>query len=260
MLVNILAVGDVVGNCGVEFLSEKLRTVRKEQNIAFAVVNGENASMSGLTPRQADDILAAGADVITLGNHSFGRQNILPYLDECPYILRPANLSPLSAGRGWGIFDSAFGPVCVVSLIGRCGMDFGADNPFFAADDILRRRENAAVTLVDFHAEATSEKAAMAFHLDGRVSAVWGTHTHVQTSDAGIFPKGTGFITDLGMTGPAVSVLGVRPEQSVARFLGDPARRPYEPADGPCKLEAAVFSVDSATGLCQSAKAIRIPS
>lgn len=258
MIKNVLAVGDVVGDSGVRFLSKKLRDIKALRDISFTVVNGENASMVGLTPRQADDIFSAGADVITLGNHAFGRNAILPYLEDNRYILRPENLSPLSPGRGWGVFDTPLGDVCVIDLIGRCGMDFGPDNPFFAADNILRQVPDTKIILVDMHAEATSEKAAIAFHLDGRVSAVWGTHTHVQTSDAGILPKGTGFITDVGMAGPAVSILGVRPEQSVRRFLGDPKRQPYEAAEGVCKLECAVFGIDTQTGLCVSAEALRI--
>ena len=258
MVKNILAVGDVVGEPGLSFLSKKLRDIKAAKDIAFTVVNGENASMLGITPRQADEIFSAGADVITLGNHAFSRSSILPYLEDNKYILRPANLSPLSTGRGWNVFETSFGDVCVINLIGRCGMDFGPDNPFFAADEILRQCSGVKMILVDMHAEATSEKSAMAFYLDGRVSVVWGTHTHVQTSDAGVLPEGTGFITDLGMTGSAVSVLGVRRELSIRRFLGDPERRPYEPAGGPCKLEGAVFSIDTETGRCVGAEAFRV--
>ena len=144
----------------------------------------------------------------------------------------------------------------MVNLIGRCDMDFGPDNPFLAVDRLLRERK-PRLALVDFHAEATSEKLAMAYHLDGRVSALWGTHTHVQTSDAAVFPKGTGYITDLGMTGPAVSVLGVKPEQSVSMFLGDPYA-PFSGASGPAKLECAVFTLDDETGLCTEVRALRI--
>lgn len=257
-MANILAIGDVVGEGGLDILSRKLRTVRKLKNICFTVVNGENASNIGITPRQADDIFSAGADVITLGNHSFGRQNIIPYLEDNRYIIRPANLSPLSSGYGYGVFDSPAGSICVINLIGRCGMEFGPDNPFFAAKKILKECSDSRIRLIDMHAEATSEKAAMAWYLDGEVSAVWGTHTHVQTSDACVLPKGTGFITDLGMTGPALSVLGIKPEMSISRFLGESNRQHYEAADGPCKIEGAIFDIDEATGLCRSVEAIRI--
>ena len=180
MSVNILAVGDVTGSSGLKFLSAKLKTLKMLKNIAFTVVNGENASGVGVTPSQCEDIFCAGDDVITNGNHTWGRREIEPYLDDCPYILRPANYAPQVAGRGFGVFDAPFGSVLVMNLIGRCGMAFGPDNPFFAADRILKNAE-PRVILVDMHAEATSEKAAMAYYLDGRVSAVWGSHSHVQT-------------------------------------------------------------------------------
>jgi len=252
----ILAIGDVVGESGLRFLSKKLRGLQRLTGADFTVVNGENAAGTGLFPRQAEDILNAGADVITLGNHAFRRREILPYLDNSEYILRPLNLAPQIPGRGWAEFDTPAGPVLTVNLIGRCGMDFGPDNPFHAIDRLLKDRGPRFI-LVDFHAEATSEKLAMAFHLDGRVSALWGTHTHVQTSDAGVFPDGTGYITDLGMTGPSLSVLGVRPEQSVRMFLGDPPA-PFASAPGPAKLEGAVFTLDDRTGLCTEVKALRI--
>ncbi|MGM9521476.1 MAG: TIGR00282 family metallophosphoesterase [Oscillospiraceae bacterium] len=258
MNVNILAIGDVMGTNGLDFLYRKLRPFKKLKDIAFTVVNGENVSVVGITPKQAEDIFSAGADVITLGNHAFGKNSILPYLDDNRYILRPSNLSPLSAGRGWGIFESSFGNVCVIDLIGRCGMDFGPDNPFFEADRILRGKPEANIILVDMHAEATSEKAAMAFYLDGRVSAVWGTHTHVQTNDPTILPNGTGFLTDLGMTGPELSILGVKPEMSISRFLGESQRRAYEQAEGSCKIEGAIFEIDTGTGKCLSVEPVRI--
>lgn len=252
----ILAVGDVVNGSGLRFLQSKLRGLKKLTEADFTVVNGENAAGTGLTPRQAEELLDAGADVITLGNHTFRRPEIVPFLDDNRQILRPLNYAPQVPGRGWGRYDTSFGEVLVVNLIGRCGMDFGPDNPFLAVDRLLKE-ERAKYILVDFHAEATSEKLAMGYHLDGRVSAVWGTHTHVQTSDAAVFPKGTGYITDLGMTGPAVSVLGVKPEQSVSMFLGNP-HVPFSGAAGSAKLECAVFTLDDATGLCSEARALRI--
>ena len=256
MAVNILAVGDVAGSTGLGFLSKNLRRVKKEYDIAFTVVNGENASINGLTPQQAEEMFSAGADVITLGNHTFGRQTIIPYLDDCRYILRPANIAPQNAGRGWGVFDSPFGEVCVMNLIGRVGMDAGPDNPIFEADRILKKTD-AKIVLLDFHAEATSEKLAMAYYLDGRVTAMWGTHTHVQTSDAEVFPKGMGYISDLGMTGPVRSVIGISPEISVSMFIGNPPKR-FEDAGGSGKLEGAVFTVDEKTGKCLSVRSIRI--
>lgn len=256
MTANILAVGDVSGSTGLALLTKKLRAFRKLKNIAFTVVNGENASIFGLTADQAESLLDAGADVVTLGNHTWDKREMIGYLDDCRYILRPANFAPQVPGRGWGIFDSPFGDVCVINLIGRCHMDFGPDNPFFEADRLLKQSD-AKITLVDFHAELTSEKQAMGFYLDGRVSAVWGTHTHVQTSDASVLPKGTGFITDLGMTGPVRSVIGIKPEQSISKFLGNPPQR-YESAGGAAKLEGAVFQIDTETGKCVGVEPIRL--
>ena len=256
MSFTVLAVGDVVASAGLEFLQKRLGSLRRLTGADFVVVNGENAAGVGLTSRQARDMLDAGADVITLGNHSFQKQEVFSFLDDSSRILRPANFAPQTPGRGWGVYDSRYGPVLVMNLIGRCSMDFGPDNPFHAADKILKENK-ARFCLLDFHAEATSEKLAMGWYLDGRVSAVWGTHTHVQTSDAGVLPGGTGYITDLGMTGPKHSVLGVKPEQSISMFLGNPRSR-YEAAPGPVKLEGAVFRLDKSSGRCLSVEALRI--
>lgn len=255
MEVNILAIGDIVA-VGLDFLRKKLPALKKHYNIHFTVANGENASGTGITPDQADDIFYSGVDVITLGNHTWNRREIENYLDDNRYIVRPANYAPQVPGRGFCEIEMNFGKVCVINLIGRCDMNFGTENPFFEADRILKNTD-AKIKLVDFHAEATSEKLAMAYYLDGRASALWGTHTHVQTSDARIMPKGTGYITDLGMTGTVESVIGIKPESSISMFLGNPPRR-YEQAKGACKLEGAIFTVDSSTGKCLNVETIRI--
>lgn len=257
MLYHILAVGDVVGEEGLRHLSRHLRQVKKLKNIAFAVVNGENVAGNGLTADQAEALFAAGTDVITLGNHTWGKVQIADYLEDSPYILRPANYTARAPGRGYGVYDCGRVRIAVMNLIGRCDLDSNADNPFLTADKLLRQEEKPTFTLVDFHAEATSEKLAMAYYLDGRVSAVWGTHTHVPTADARVFPKGTGYITDLGMTGPVESVLGIRPEQSVETFLGGLPGR-YRVAGGPCKMEGAIFTLESDTGLCVAVERIDI--
>ena len=254
MDLKVLAVGDVVGEPGLDRISRSLRYLRRQTGADFVIVNGENASGVGITPIQAEQIFDAGADVITLGNHSFNRREILPYLDDNDRILRPANYAPQTPGRGWGVFDTKCGPVAVIDLIGRCGMDFGPDNPFLLVDKILKEVDTKLV-FVEIHAEATSEKLAMGHMLDGKVSAVWGTHTHVPTADAGVLPKGTGYVTDLGMTGPKNAVLGVRPEQSIAKFRGDLTAR-YQWATGATKLEAVLFTIDSATGLCRQAERV----
>ena len=256
MSVKILAVGDVCGDPGLEYLERNLRRIRSEHNIDFVVVNGENANVVGVTPRQADAIFRAGADVITLGNHTWIRTELQQYLEEKKRILRPANFGPQCPGRGIAAFSTPFGDVCVLNLMGRFTLDSNTDNPFVIADGFMEEiREK--IILVDFHAEGSSEKRAMGYMLDGRASAVWGTHTHVQTSDACVLPKGTGYISDLGMTGPIHSVLGIDIQQSIGKFLGDPPRR-YESANGQCKLEGCIFEIDPESGKCLSAEGIRI--
>ncbi len=253
---HILAVGDVVGEQGLAHLERRLRPLQKLKQIAFTVVNGENAATVGLTPDQARRIYDAGADVITLGNHTFGKPQIADFLDDTPYILRPANFTGRAPGRGHGVYDLGAFRVRVVNLIGRCDLNFNAENPFTTMDKLLAG-EKATFTLVDFHAEATSEKLAMGYYLDGRISALWGTHTHVPTADERVYPKGTGYLTDLGMTGPVESVLGIRPEQSVEMFLGGLPGR-YQVPDGPCKLQGAIFTLDNSTGLCTGVERIDI--
>ena len=210
----------------------------------------------GLTEEQAWRIYDAGADVVTLGNHAFGKSQIGTLLDEAPWLLRPANYAARTPGRGCGVYDLGPVQIRVMNLIGRCDLAWGADNPFTAADRLLEK-DKATFTLVDFHAEATSEKLAMGYYLDGRVSALWGTHTHVPTADERVYPKGTGYITDLGMTGAVESVLGIRPEQSVEGFLGGLPGR-YQAPQGPCKLQGAIFTLDSTTGLCTAVERVDV--
>ena len=250
----VLCVGDVVGGPGLERIRRSLRYLKRKTGADFTIVNGENAAVVGITPNQAEDIFDAGADVITLGNHSFNKREIVDYLDEHSNIIRPANYAPQAPGRGWGIFETKAGPVAVVDLQGRVNMDYTPDNPFLMAEKILREVD-CRIILCELHAEATSEKLAMGYMLDGRVSALWGTHTHVPTADAQVLPKGTGYVTDLGMTGPKNSVLGIRPELSIAKFRGDLPSR-YQWADGPTKLEAVLFTIDSQSGLCKAAERV----
>ena len=250
----VLCVGDVVGNPGMERIRRSLRYLKQKTGADFVIVNGENAAVTGITPNQAEDIFDAGADVITMGNHTFGKREICDYLDENSRILRPANYAPQVPGRGWGVYETKFGPVAVIDLIGRCGMDFGPDNPFLMVEKILPKID-AKFILVEIHAEATSEKLAMGYMLDGKASAVWGTHTHVPTADTQVLPKGTGYVTDLGMTGPKHSVLGIRPELSIAKFRGDLYQR-YQWAEGPTKLEAVLFTIDTVTKKCLKAERV----
>ncbi len=254
MEIRVLAVGDVVGTPGLNYLKRQLRALRKTHHVDLCIVNGENASMTGITPGQAEELLESGADLITLGNHTWNRREICNFLDDTDRVLRPANFAPHLPGTGVGTWETNAGPVAVVDLIGRCNLDFHADNPFYKMDRLLKQLEGMPV-LVEFHGEATSEKLAMGFYLDGRVSAVWGTHTHVPTADLRILPKGTGYVTDLGMTGPMDSVLGVRPEQSVALFRGELTSR-FEAAPGPCWLCGALFTIDAITGRCTAVEQI----
>ena len=256
MELKVLCVGDVVGEPGLERIRKSLRKLKRETGADFVIVNGENASNVGMTPYQGDTIFDAGADVITMGNHTFSRREIIPYIEENMYVLRPANLPPQQPGRGWEIYETRCGDVAVIDLIGRVGMDYLPDNPFLLMDKILKKID-AKIILVEIHAEATSEKLAMGYMLDGRVSAVWGTHTHVPTADAMILPKGTGYVTDLGMTGPAISVLGIQPKLSIDKFRGEMFQR-YQAADGPTKLNAVLFTIDAATGRCTKVERVDI--
>ena len=252
----VLAVGDVVGNPGMDRIVRSLRWLKKRTDADFVVVNGENASVVGMTPQQAEDIFHAGADVITMGNHTYGKRELVSYLEDNSRVLRPLNYAPQAPGRGYGIYETAAGPVAVIDLQGRVNMDYTPDNPFLQAEKILRKIDTKLI-LVELHAEATSEKLAMGYMLDGRISALWGTHTHVPTADTQVLPKGTGYVTDLGMTGPKHSVLGIRPDLSIAKFRGDLPER-YRWADGPTKLEAVLFTIDSQTGLCRKAERVDI--
>ncbi len=190
-----------------------------------------------------------------MGNHTWDKRQIVNYLEENPYILRPANYPDRAPGRGWGVFDGPQGlRIRVVDLIGRVEMNPNFDNPFTKMDQLLRAG-GADLTLVDFHAEATSEKGAMAWYLDGRVQALWGTHTHVPTADCQVLPQGLGFVTDLGLTGPGQSVIGVKPEQAINRFLGGLPQR-FQPAPGPCRMGAVLFEVDAAAKRCVGVKRV----
>ena len=250
----VLAVGDVVGDPGMDRVARSLRYLKRKTGADFVIVNGENAAVVGMTPRQAEEILDAGADVITMGNHTFAKRELADYMEDSSRVLRPANYAPQTPGRGYGVYDTRFGPVAVIDLIGRVNMDYGPDNPFLAVEKILSKIETKLI-FVELHAEATSEKLAMGYMLDGRISALWGTHTHVPTADAQVLPGGTGYVTDLGMTGPKHSVLGIQPKLSIAKFRGDLPSR-YQWAEGQTKMEAVLFTIDTDTGLCKAAERV----
>ena len=239
-------------------VEERLPALREELAVDFCVVNGENAADGvGITPRIADRILAAGADVITLGNHVWRRPEIAPYLAESERVIRPANVSSGSAGRGLTIGPAADGsPVAVINLLGHLFID-SPIGPFELIDELVdEARKRAQIVLVDFHAEATSEKVALARWLDGRVTAVIGTHTHVQTNDARVLPGGTAAISDAGMTGPHDSVIGVQADLAIARMrTGMPVR--FEPAEGDVRIEGALIDA-GADGRAMSCEPVRV--
>lgn len=251
--VRILCIGDVVGGAGCDFLRSHLPAFKKLHKVDLTIVNGENsADGNGITPRSADHIFTSGADVITLGNHSFRRAEVYSYLDENPYIIRPMNFpSPSTPGKGMCVVDMGYAQVTVINLMGQEAIDNHLDNPFTAIERLLPQLETKIV-FIDFHAETTSEKRAMGLWLDGKVSAVFGTHTHVMTADAEVLPGGTGYITDIGMTGAIDSVLGVKKEIIINRFLTKlPARFDYEKSA--CKMNCTLFEIDHSTGRCLSA-------
>jgi 2',3'-cyclic-nucleotide 2'-phosphodiesterase len=240
-------------------VEDRLAPLRAELDVGFCVVNGENtADGAGITPRLADRLLAAGADVVTLGNHVFRRPEIAPYLADAERVIRPANLSRLAPGRGWTCLPSEDGtPIAVINLLGLLFLE-PAIGPFEVVDQLVEEARAATpIVLIDFHAEATSEKVALPRWLDGRVTAVFGTHTHVQTNDARVLPGGTAAITDAGMTGPHDSVIGVQAELAIARMrTGFPVR--FKPADGDVRLEGALVECDARTGRATSCAPVRV--
>ena len=254
----ILCIGDVVGSVGCRFLRQHLPSLKRMKGVDFVVCNGENsADGNGLTPVSAQYLFDSGVDALTLGNHAFRRSEVFALLDESPFIARPANFPGNTApGKGLINVDTGRRIITIINLMGNLHTEDGLDNAFYKADELLSQAQSKII-LVDFHAETTSEKRAMGYYLDGRVSAVFGTHTHVQTSDAQVLPQGTGYITDLGMTGTIHSVLGVKTDIIINRFKTHLPGR-FELASGECKLEAALFDVDDKTGKCISAESLRI--
>jgi len=247
----ILALGDVVGKPGRQALAGHLARWRQECRADFVIVNAENAAGGvGVTPEVAREMLELPIDVLTSGNHIWKYRQIEPFLDQEPRLLRPANYPEGTPGRGWGVFASGRGPrVGVLNLEGQLFMG-PLPCPFRAADEALAPiRSQTPIVLVDFHAEATSEKRALGRYLDGRASAMWGTHTHVPTADAEVLPGGTGYQTDLGMCGPADSVIGVDSADALQRFLSK-RHSPFELARGRVQAQGVLIVVDPDSGRC----------
>lgn len=247
----VLAIGDVCAPDGCAYALKMIPIIKREENIDLVIVNGENSALgNGITPESANIIFAAGADIITGGNHTLRRSEFYDMLDSNPFVLRPYNIKDAAAGSGYCLFDMGRCQVAVINLSGHIYLErANTDNPFKYVDELVNRAKDdgAKFIIIDFHAEATSEKRALGFYLDGKVSAVFGTHTHVQTSDAQVLPKGTGYITDLGMTGPIDSVLGVKKEIIINR-LRDNDMSKFELANGKCSLNACLFEIDEKTG------------
>jgi len=259
MKVKILCIGDIVGRPGRRILADKLKPLIKELGIDCVIANAENAAGgSGLTPQIYDKLLRYGVNLITLGDHTYRKRDIIKTLETADNIVRPANLSEFAAGRGAAFYKTSKGPtIAVVSLIGRVFMK-PADCPYNAADRVLSHiQQQADIIIVDFHAEATSEKVAMGYYLDGRVSCVFGTHTHVVTADERILPKGTAYITDIGMTGPHDSVLG-RGAESVLKSFRTSMPVPFEIATGGVKANAIVVTVESSSKKAEHIERIKI--
>lgn len=256
----ILFLADVFGSAGRLMLEQELPSLREKMGIDFCLVNAENATNgAGLAPRHADRILAAGADAITLGNHVWRQKEIVPYLAASERVVRPANVSRLAPGRGLCVVPAADGSkVAVISLLGALFMN-AACGPFEIVDELVEEASRQTpIVLVDIHAEATSEKVGLARWLDGRVTAVLGSHTHVQTNDARVLPGGTAAITDAGMTGPHDSVIGVRAELAIERMRTGLHVR-FEPAESGVRIEGALVECDS-NGRATSCEAVRFPA
>ncbi len=252
----ILCIGDVVGVCGTSFLRTNLMTIAKENSVDMIIANGENAAKgNGLDIDTAETLFASGVDVITSGNHIWNKHEMQDRIENFPNILRPANYPARCPGNGYVIYNASNIRVLVMSLMGNVYLDSFAC-PFETAERILKREEgNYDISIIDFHAEATSEKAALARYLDGKVTAVVGTHTHVQTSDARLLQGGTAFITDLGMTGAYESILGVKQEIILQKFLTKMPQR-FEQADGVVQFNGALITVDESTFKAKEIQAI----
>lgn len=253
----ILAIGDVVGSIGCRFLRGHLPQLKKEKAIDLVIANGENsADGNGITPASVEFLFASGVDVITAGNHTFRRRESYELFDSQDTLLRPANFpAGTTPGKGYCIVDKGRVQIGVINLMGVIYME-NLDCPFSTADALLKK-DMPRITLVDFHAEASGEKGAMGYYLDGRVSAVFGTHTHVQTADECILPNGTGYITDLGMTGPTHSVLGVKPELVIQKQKTKMPVR-FELAEGDCHMDCVIFEVDEKSGKTISVNRLKI--
>lgn len=254
----VLAVGDIVGEAGVRKLKGILPDLKKSDEIDFVVTNGENAAGGmGLIERNFKDLLEAGTDVVTMGNHTWGKKDIFKFIDH-PQLLRPANYPKGVVGKGLGIYECKGKKIAVMNFMGRVDLNILTENPFVMAKEMVDELQGKVeMIFIDFHAEATAEKIAMGRFLDGKITALWGTHTHVQTADEQILPNGTAYITDLGMTGPKESVIGMDINASLKRFETTLPEK-YKLAEGECILNAVEFEIDDETNKVTEIKRIFI--
>ena len=253
----ILAVGDIVGESGVQKLKLILPKIKQEEEIDFVITNGENAAGGmGITEKNYRDMLGVGTDVVTMGNHTWGKKDIFKFIDD-EQIIRPANYTKGLPGKGYTIRKVKDKNIAVINLIGRVDVNVLSENPFKIANELVEElKEKADLIIIDFHAEATAEKIALGYYLDGKVTAIFGTHTHVQTADAKILPNGTGYITDIGMTGPEHSVIGMDISASIKR-LETTMPEKYRLAEGNCILNGVIFEVDNTTNKVINIKTIQ---
>ena len=244
---NILAVGDIVGTIGVKELQKRLQKIKSEYNVDFAIVNGENAAEGmGITLKNFKDILSAGADCVTMGNHTWGKKEIFSFIDE-PKLIRPANYPKSVCGKGYNIYKCKDKKIAVINALGRAEISIMLDNPFEVVREIIQKiKPEVDIIMFDFHAEATAEKKAMAYYLDGEITAIFGTHTHTQTADEQILEKGTAFITDIGMTGPKNGVIGMDKDAALKRFTTSLPER-YKIATGEAMFNSVLFAIDDNT-------------
>lgn len=256
----ILAVGDIVGSVGIKELKNKLKDIKEKENIDFIIVNGENSAEGmGITEKNFSDIISQGVDVVTMGNHTWGKKDIFKIIND-PKIIRPANYPEGVVGKGYNIYKCKDKKIAVINLIGRVDINILSENPFLRAKKIVDKISNQVdIIIVDFHAEATAEKIALGYYLDGKVTAVFGTHTHVQTADEKILPNGTGYITDIGMTGPENSVIGMNIQASIKRFETTLPER-YKIAEGNCIFNGVIFDIDDNTSKVKNIKRVYLNS
>ena len=254
----ILAVGDIIGESGVRKLKEVLPKIKKEEKIDFVITNGENsAGGMGITERNFKEIIEAGTNVITMGNHTWGKKDIFKFIDD-PKLLRPANYPKGVVGKGLGIYECNGKKIAVMNFLGRVDINILTENPFIMAKDMVNEiQDKVDMIIIDFHAEATAEKIAMARYLDGKITILFGTHTHVQTGDEQILPNGTGYITDLGMTGPKNSVIGMDIQASIKRFETTLPEK-YKLAEGECIFNGVIFDIADETNKAKEIKRIFI--